>query len=286
MELGVVFPTHDIGTDPGAVREFAQGAEELGFTHLLAYDHVLGADPDRPGGWKGPYDKDTPFHEPFVLFGFLAGLTRSIEFLPNVRVVTQRQTALVAKQAAEVSILSGGRLRMTLGIGWNRVEYEALGVPFDKKGERLTEQVELLRRLWSEDSIDYKGQFHRIDKASIMPRPEQTIPIWFGGGADRALIRAAKIGDGWTALGRPSSNSKRSMDLIRATLNEVGRDPASFGVQAQSQVKGGDPDAWNQYARGWQELGATHLAVATTGMGFTKADQHLQAMRQWKDAVS
>lgn len=286
MELGVVFPSHDIGTDPGEIRAFAQGAEALGFTHMLAYDHVLGADPDRPGGWKkGLYTKDDAFHEPLTLFAYLAGVTERMGFISNVLISTQRQAALTAKQAAQVAIVSGGRLRLGIGTGWNQLEYEALGVDFAKRGARLEEQVEVMRRLWTEDSVDFTGKFHRIDKASILPRPAESVPVWFGGSAEPALRRAARIGDGWTALGNPGENSKAALDLIHSVLKQEGRDPARFGVQAQAQIKGGDPDRWHKHAEAWKDLGATHLAIATTKAGFKSADQHLEAMQTYLKAV-
>ena len=285
MEFGVVFPSHDIGTDPGEIRAFAQGAAALGFAHLLAYDHVLGADPDRPGGWKGVYDKDDAFHEPLTLFAYLAGVTERLGFISNVMIAPQRQTALIAKQAAEVAIVSGGRLRLGIGIGWNKLEYDALGVPFANRGALLEEQVELIRQLWTLDSVDFQGRFPRIDKASILPRPAEPVPIWFGGAAEPALRRAGRIGDGWAPLGNPSKKSQRALEVIRSVLQEEGRDPASFGIQAQAQFKGGDPERWHKHAEAWRELGATHLAIATTGAGLRSADEHLGAMQQYLKAA-
>ena len=194
MRLGAVFPTSDIGSDPGAVRDFAQGVEALGLTRLVTYDHVLGAEhADREPKLWGPYTERDAFHEPFVLFGYLAACTRTIELEVGVLVLPQRQTALVAKQAAEVAVLSGGRLRLGIGTGWNWVEYDSLGTEFGTRGARMTEQVEVLRRLWAEPVVTFEGRFHRIERAGILPRPAQTIPIWFGGSAEAQLKRAARL---------------------------------------------------------------------------------------------
>jgi probable F420-dependent oxidoreductase len=285
MELGVVFPQTEIGNDPTAIRDFAQAAEGLGFTHLLIYDHVLGADPDRPGGWKGPYDKDTPFHEPFVTFGYLAGVTDSIEFVTAVLILPQRQTVLVAKQAAEVDVLSGGRLRLGVGTGWNTIEYEGLGENFHDRGLRQEEQVELMRRLWSEDALSFDGKWHRVTQAGLNPLPKRTIPVWFGGGVDAVIERAARIGDGWVPLMGPDDAAKKRIDLLNSHLEANGRNPADFGIQAQAQARGGNPDRWAKHAEAWRDLGATHIAIATMNAGFGSVDDHVEAIRRYKDAV-
>jgi len=287
VKIGVVFPQTEIGNDPVAIRDFAQGVEEAGFDHLLAYDHVLGADPDRPGGWSDrPYDKDSAFHEPFVLFGHLAAVTRTLELVTGVIILPQRQAALVAKQAAAVDVLSGGRLRLGIGTGWNEVEYEALGEDFGNRGRRQEEQVDLLRQLWSNDSVDFDGQWHRVTKAGINPRPARTIPIWFGGNAEPVLKRAARLGDGWFPLVPPDERGKAAVETIRAGLAEAGRDPASFGIEPQARVAGGNPDRWRRHAKGWRELGATHLSVVTMRAGLTTPDDHLKAAMEWRQAVS
>lgn len=285
MELGAVFPQTEIGKDAAAVRDFAQGVEQMGFRHLLIYDHVLGADRDRPGGFTGPYDKDTPFHEPFVTFGYLAGVTSTIELVTGVIILPQRQTALVAKQAAEVDLLSGGRLRLGIGTGWNAVEYEALNENFHNRGKRQEEQVALMRELWAKESIDFEGHWHRVTKAGINPRPDRQIPIWFGGGHPAVLERAARIGDGWVPIQSPNDDAKQALATIRAKLSEQGKDPASFGVQAQAQVRGGNPELWAKHAESWRELGASHLAIASMNAGLANVDAHLEAMRSWKEAV-
>lgn len=286
MRIGAVLPHNEIGTDPGAIKAYLQGLEAQGITHLLIYDHVLGADPDRPGGFQGAYDKDVAFHEPFAFLSFAAAVTESMELTTAVLVLPQRQTALVAKQAAEVAILSGHRLRLGIGTGWNTVEYESLNEDFKTRGRRQAEQVEVLRRLWTEDSVDFRGEFHSIPKASILPRPSEPIPIWFGGSAPAALKRCAELGDGWIPLGSPNESSAERLAAIRTYREAAGRSMDGFVVQAQAQYRGGDPDRWRKHAQRWQDLGATHLAIATHNAGPTDVDGHLARVREYQEAVA
>lgn len=285
MQLGAVLPHNEIGTDPGAIKAYAQGVESLGFSHLLLYDHVLGANPQRPGGFSGPYDKDTAFHEPFTTFAFIAAVTESVEMVTNVLVLPQRQTALVAKQAAEVAILSNNRLRLGVGTGWNQVEYEALDVPFAQRGKRQQEQVELLRMLWQEDSLDFTGDFHRVNLASINPRPSKPIPIWFGGAAEPLLERAARLGDGWMPLGGPGQASAEILATLKEKRVAAGLSWENFGVQAQAMYAGGDAQRWRTHADKWRDLGATHLAVRTDSAGLAGVDEHLRCMQEYQQAV-
>jgi probable F420-dependent oxidoreductase len=285
MRLGAIFPQTEIGSDPGAVRHFAQSAEALGFDELLIYDHVLGADPARPGGWSGPYTKDHAFHEVFVTLGYLAGFTRHIELVPAVLVLPQRQTALVAKQAAQLDLLSEGRLRLGVGVGWNAVEYEALGESFGNRGRRQEEQVELLRQLWEHDVIDFQGRWHRIQRAGLKPRPTRRIPIWFGGSADATLRRAARLGDGWFPILPPNDASAALVERLRGYLGELGRDPAGFGIEPFAQVRGGDPERWRKHAEHWRAIGATQLAVVTMNAGLAGVDAHVGALQRWKQAL-
>ncbi|TVS14449.1 MAG: LLM class F420-dependent oxidoreductase [Gammaproteobacteria bacterium] len=285
MQFGVVFPHNEIGTDPGAIRAFAQGVEALGATHLLIYDHVLGADPDRPGGWKGPYDKDVSFHEPLTTLAYLAAVTETLELVTTVLILPQRQTVLVAKQAAQVAILSGNRLRLGVGTGWNRIEYQALGVPFEQRGARQTEQVELMRMLWREDTLSYDGRFHRIDAASILPRPSQPVPIWFGGSAPALLKRCGELGDGWMPLMGANDSARACIETLRSHREAVGRSMEDFGIQAQAQFQGGTPERWASHAEKWQALGCTHLAIATQNAGRTDVDGHLARVKDYFDVV-
>ncbi len=285
MEFGAVFPHNEIGTDPGAIKAYAQGVEALGATHLLIYDHVLGANPNRPGGFKGPYDKDVSFHEPFTTFAFIAAVTERLEMITTVLILPQRQTVLVAKQAAEVAILSNNRFRLGVGTGWNEVEYVGLNENFSTRGKRQAEQVELMRRLWTEDSIDYSSDHHRIDLASINPRPEKPIEVWFGGGAPALLKRCARLGDGWIPLGGPGEGSRKSIAAIKEEREQAGLSWDGFGIQAQAQWGGGSPERWANHAGRWRDNGATHLAVATHNAGPTDADGHLGRIAEYLQAV-
>lgn len=286
MHIGAVLPHHEIGTDPGAIRDYAQGLEAQGITHLLAYDHVMGADRDRPGGFEGPYDKDVAFHEPLVFFAFVAAVTTSLELTSAVMILPQRQTVLVGKQAAELAILSGNRFRLGIGVGWNTVEYQALNEEFSDRGRRQAEQVELLRRLWTEDTFSFQGEFHTIDRACILPRPTEPVPIWFGGSAPALLERCARLGDGWIPLGTPNESSGERIDTIRRLREEAGRSMDGFAIQAQAQYAGGDPDRWRTHAERWRDLGATHLAVATHRAGDTDVDGHLARVAEYQAAVA
>lgn len=286
MKLGVVFPHNEIGTDPVAIRDYAQGAEALGADHILTYDHVLGADPDRSGGWSGPYDKDVAFHEPFTLFSFMAAVTSRIGFCSCVMILPQRQTALVAKQAAQLAILSGNRFRLGIGTGWNEVEYEALDVPFARRGTRQQEQVELLRKLWTEDVVDFQGEFHAVPKAGILPKPTKSIPIWFGGGAPVLLRRCGRLGDGWVPIGGPNEQSRQALQTIREAREAAGHPWEGFGIQAQAQTRGGDPEKWKRHHDRWRDLDCTHLAVVTHYVGHgTDVDAHLKSAQTYLEAV-
>ena len=285
MEIGIVFPHNEIGTDPGAIKAWAQGAEALGMGHMLIYDHVLGADPDRPGGFRGPYDKDVAFHEPFSVFSFMAAVTNSITFMTAVLILPQRQTALVAKQAAELAILSGNRFRLGIGTGWNEVEYEALSVPFAGRGARQSEQVELMRQLWREDSLTFEGKHHTVTRASILPRPTESVPIWFGGIAPALLRRCARLGDGWVPLGGPNDASAQALATIREHREAAGLPWEGFGIQAQAQYRGGTPERWHNHASRWENLGCSHLAIATHNAGNATVEDHLRAAGEYFDAV-
>lgn len=286
MEYGIVLPHHEIGTDPHALKDFAQGAESLGATHLLLYDHVMGADPNRPGGWDSRrYDKDVRFREPFTTFAFIAAVTSRINLMTTVLILPQRQTVLVAKQAAEIALLSGGRFRLGIGTGWNRIEYEALNEDFGTRGKRQAEQVDLLRKLWREDSLTYDGKWHTVTAASINPRPAQTIPIWFGGNAPALLKRCAELGDGWIPIMGPTPAAADALRAIKTHREAAGLKWAGFGVQAQAQFAGGDPQRWRTHAEKWRDIGATHIAIATHNAGLGSVDAHLQAAANYLTSV-
>ena len=285
MQIGAVFPHNEIGTDPGAIKAYAQGVEAMGITHLLIYDHVLGADPDREGGFRGPYDKDVAFHEPFTTFAFIAGVTDEIDLITTVMILPQRQTVLAAKQAAEVALLSNNRFKLGIGVGWNELEYVGLNETFNNRGRRQEEQVDVMRKLWSEDSLDYTGEYHRIDKASINPRPSKTIPIWFGGSAPALLDRVARLGDGWIPLMGANDKAKACIDTIKQTRKAAGLSFANFGIQAQAQYAGGSPERWRKHAEAWREMGCTHLAIATHNAGPTNVDGHLARIGEYQQAL-
>ena len=294
MRLGVVFPQTEIGTDPHVIRDFAQAVEALGYDHLLAFDHVLGADTTNRPGWMG-YDIKDLFHEPFVLYGYLAGSTRRIELTTGIIILPQRQTALVAKQAAEVDVLSGGRLRLGVGLGWNTVEYEALGMDFHTRGARMNEQVKVLRALWTQESVTFRGRWHTVIEAGINPMPVQRpIPIWMGGQSEGALRRAARLADGWMAGGTlvsptsrlPGASPQDIVGRLRQYVRDAGRDPASMGIEARLSVDRGGPGDWRRLADEWRALGATHLSVATMRAGFKTPDAHIEAARRFREAIS
>lgn len=287
MKFGVVFPQTEIGADVGAVRTYAQAAEELSYDYLLAYEHVMGANPNRPGGWAGrPYDYNTLFHEPFVLFGYLAAITRQLEFATGILILPQRQTVLVAKQAAEVDLLSGGRLRLGVGVGWNEVEYEALGQNFRTRGRRQEEQVDLLRRLWTERLVDFKGEFDRVPDAGLYPLPVQRpIPIWFGGGADAVLRRMAIQGDGWMPNTMPLDQLTAMLEILRSYLTESGRDPHDFGVDFRISFNRTPESEWAETIERLQALNISHICFNTMGMGFVTVDQHIDTIRRFKAVV-
>lgn len=285
MQIGAVLPHNEIGSDPVAIRAYLEGLEGLGVTHLLAYDHVLGADRDREGGFSGPYDKDVAFHEPLTFFAFAAAVTSQLDFVSCVMILPQRQTALVAKQAAEVAVLSNNRLRLGIGTGWNEVEYEALNENFHNRGKRQADQVKLMRQLWSESSFSYHSDYHTVTKAGINPRPTQLVPILFGGSAPALLERCAELGDGWVPLGGPDDRSKRCLETIQAHREKSGRSMDGFGIQAQAQYGGGTPERWRTHAERWEALGATHLAIATHNAGPTDVDGHLARVGEYLAAV-
>ena len=283
MQLGVVFPQTELGGDPGAVRAFAQAAEAAGYAHIVAFDHVLGVDTATRPDWSGPYTSSDPFHEPFVMFGYLAGITTALELVTAIIILPQRQTVLVAKQAAEVDVLSGGRLRLGVGIGWNEVEYEALGEDFHNRGRRSEEQVEVMRALWAEESVTFEGEWHTIPGAGINPRPVRgTIPVWFGGGRnDTVLRRIARLGDGWFPQGAPDAKMEEQLARFRGFVAEAGRDPAAVGIEARTGMREG-VDAAVEQAHRWEALGATHLALNTMRAGYETVDQHIEAIAAFK----
>lgn len=287
MRIGVTFPQNEITADPIAVRDYAQAAEGLGYAHLLAYDHVIGADITARPDWRpGAYTIDSLFHEPFVLFGYLAGLTQLLEFVSGVIILPQRQTVLVAKQAVEVDVLSGGRFRLGVGVGWNAVEYEALNERFADRGKRSEEQIALLRRLFTERSVTFAGQHHTVNAAGLNPMPVQRpIPIWIGGSVEATLKRVAAIGDGWFPQMLPGPEAADAVARLRAYTQAAGRDPVSIGIEARVSIGKKSPDDWRREVEGWREIGATHLTVNTMNAGLADPQAHIAAIRRFWEAV-
>lgn len=280
MQIGVVYPQIEMNADPTNVKRFGLAAEETGFDYLLAYDHVLGAPhADRAPPLTGPYTENDPFHDPFTMFSYLAALTQRLAFATGILILPQRQTALVAKQAADLDLFSDQRFRMGVGTGWNYVEYDALGVDYAARGKLLDEQVALLRKLWSGDVISFEGAFHKVDRANLTYRPKRQIPIWMGGFAEPAFRRAGAIGDGFMF----ASGLERSLDQWKRVdhyLNEHRRDPASFGRELIYSSKTSDPQRTAETLLRWRDAGGTHAAAATLGKGFTDVGQHIDFLAE------
>ncbi|HEX3980915.1 MAG TPA: LLM class F420-dependent oxidoreductase [Acidimicrobiales bacterium] len=284
MQIGVVLPQTELGPDESAVRSYGQGIEELGYRHLLAYDHVVGADPAVHVGWDGPYDIDTQFHEPYVLFGYLAACT-DLELVTGITILPQRPTALVAKQAAEVDLLTGGRFRLGVGIGWNAVEYEALGQDFSSRGRRLEEQVGLLRQLWTARSVTMSGRFDHITGAGLAPPPiQRPIPIWFGGASPRAYRRMGRLADGWFPMVQPGPKLEEARAIVAEAAAGSGRDPGAIGMEGRVDWRGDEDDVAKR-VEAWREAGASHVSVNTMRAGLTTVDDHLRALARTADAL-
>ena len=293
MKTGVVFPQTEIGADPVAVRDYVQAVESLGYAHMMAYDHVLGADTNQHANWEGSYTSESMFHEPFVLFGYLAGVTTTLELVTAVLILSQRQTALVAKQAAEVDLLTAGRLRLGVGVGWNHVEYEALNQDFSNRGRRYAEQIQLLRAFWTNDVVGFDGKYHKVDHAGVNPLPVQRpIPIWMGAGAranpvptDRVLRRVASLADGWFPQMQPGDDAKFTVERLQTFLSEVGRESSSMGMEPRINLADGNPEIWQAHANAWQSMGATHVSINTMRAGLNSPQDHIDAIQKFKEVI-
>ena len=293
MKTGAVFPQTEIGADPAAVRDYVQAVEELGYSHMMVYDHVLGADTSQHANWQGSYTSESMFHEPFVLFGYLAGITTTIELVTAVLILGQRQTALVAKQAAEVDLLTGGRLRLGVGVGWNHVEYEALNQEFSNRGQRYAEQIRLLREFWTQEVVEFEGRYHKVDYAGVNPQPVQRpIPIWMGAGGradpvptDRVLRRVARLADGWFPQMQPGDDARATVERLKVFAKEAGRDAATIGMEPRINLGDGDPEFWQEQAEVWEDMGATHISVNTMRAGLNTPQDHINAIQQFKEVI-
>jgi probable F420-dependent oxidoreductase len=284
MRLNAFFPIRDIGTDPAKIRDWAQAAEALGYAYIEVPDHVFGA--TARNGWTPRYNEKDPFHETFVTLGFLAAVTTRIRLSSGVLIAPQRQTGVIAKQAAEADLLSGGRLRLGIGVGWNHVEYESLGMDWKTRGARQAEQVEVLRRLWSEDLVSFSGRFHNLNEVSIVPPSVQRpIPIWFGGVSDAAVTRAARLGDGWMPIIDPDAEAAEKLGALREQLRSFGRDPEKFGIEGWLRMHDADPQHWAAAADGWRWLGAD-MVMLYPMYRIPRFDDQIEILRRFKEVAS
>ena len=265
MKVGVAIPGESIGSDIGRVRDFAVTAEGMGLNHVVIADHVLGADPAYHEGWKRSYTHTTVTHEPFTLFSYLAGMTTTLELMTGILILPQRQTALVAKQAAEVDLISGGRFQLGIGVGWNTIEYESLNEDFHTRGARSAEQIAVMRALWTQDSVDFEGKWHRIRGAGISPKPvQQPIPVWIAGASQAAIRRAAEIADGWIGSPMEADMAKHGemVGQLKSYAAEFGRDMETIGIEGRLGLTSGDAESHLRDAEGWKALGATRLTIS------------------------
>lgn len=292
MKLGVIYPQNVIGGDPTIVRDFAQTAEGLGYSHIIAYDHVLGINPAAYPDWRGPYTSADLFHDPFTLFSYMAALTERIELSPQIVILPQRQAVLVAKQAASLDVLSGGRLRLGIGIGWNKVEYISLRQNFHDRGHRSEEQIAVMRALWADPHVVFEGEEHTIPDAGINPLPTKPPEIWIGGGSDKTYDRIGRLGDGWINIYVSAENIGPALDIIRSSAEKAGRDPNAIGLECWVSMGQGSAEAWRAEIETWRALGATHVALNTIrnrgslkAIKGTDAATHLKAIETYMDAV-
>jgi probable F420-dependent oxidoreductase len=284
MEISALYPTRDIGTDPARIRDWAQAAEDLGFSHIEVPDHVFGA--TARDGWTPRYNEQDPFHETFVTLGFLAAVTRTIRLTSGVLILPQRQTGVVAKQAAEVDVLCEGRLRLGVGVGWNFVEYQALGTDWKTRGARQAEQIEVLKRLWTDDLVTFKGRFHDLYEVNITPPPVQRpIPIWFGGDSEPVIRRAARYGDGWMPILTPDEQAESKLAMLREQLTIFGRDPEAFGIEGWLRMYEADPDQWAAGVEGWRRLGAD-IVMLYPMYRTPDLDEQIETLRKFKEIVN
>lgn len=294
MQIGVSLPITEFGGDLAGVRDYVQAAEDLGYSHIRTLDHVLGADPRRhPEGPRFAYTHESYIHEPLTLLSYLAAITETLELVTGILILPQRQTALVAKQAAEVDVLSGGRLRLGIGVGWNPVEYEALGEDFRTRGRRVEEQIAVLRALWTQEVLDFQGRWHQISHAGLNPLPVQRpIPVWMGAGSsasripsDGVLSRIGRVADGWFPMLSPDETGRDTISKVQAYAKKAGRDPGSIGLEGRITVAGQGPEDWATEMKAWTDIGATHLCVGTGGAGLSSPDDHIDAIRRVREVT-
>jgi probable F420-dependent oxidoreductase len=283
MQLSAWFPTRDIGDDPSKIRDWAQAAEDLGYDYIEVPDHVFGV--TARDGWAPLYDEKDAFHETFTTLAFLAAATRKIKLSTGVLILPQRQTGVAAKQAAQIDLLSEGRLRLGIGVGWNHVEYQALDMDWHTRGARQAEQVEVLRRLWTEDLVTFKGKFHDMTEVNIVPQPVQRpIPIWFGGSSDAVVKRAARLGDGWMPIISPDEKAEAKLEDLRGHLRSFGRNPNTFGLEGWLRMSNDDPQRWAADADGWRRLGA-QIVMLYPMYRIPTFEGQVETLRRFKEVV-
>ena len=294
MQFGVVFPQTEIGADPGAIREYVQTAEGLGYSYIFIADHVLGADPAHHDHVVGSYyTHHSVIHEIFTTLGYLSAITKNVDLITGILILPQRQTALVAKQAAEVDVLSGGRLKLGIGVGWNHVEYEALGQDFHTRGRRSEEQMELLRALWTQEVVNFEGRWDRVTHAGINPLPVQRpIPIWLGAGGsaspipvERVLRRIGRMSDGWFPSFAPGPEGRAAVERVRSYAVEAGRDPKDIGMIGRLRLPGKQPEDWLEEVEGWREMEATHVSVEARRGVRASVQDHISAIEEAKEVL-
>ena len=285
MRLSAFFPTRDIGSDPAKIRDWAQACDDLGYDYIEVPDHVFGA--TARDGWTPLYNDKDPFHETMTTLAFLAAVTKRVRLSSGILILPQRQTGVVAKQTAEIDILSGGRLRLGIGVGWNHVEYEALGTDWKTRGARQAEQVQVLRRLWTEDLVTFSGRFHQLREVNILPPPVQRpIPIWFGGSSDAVVERAARLGDGWMPIMAPDEQAAQKLATLREHLKKAGRDAAAFGLEVWLRMDQPDPQRWAAAADAWRRLGVQIVMLYPMYRIAGGVAEQIETLRRFKDLAA
>ncbi|HEX2184734.1 MAG TPA: LLM class F420-dependent oxidoreductase, partial [Chloroflexota bacterium] len=285
MQIGAVLSQNELGGDLGGLRAYAQAVQDLGYDFLVAADHVVGTEAAAHPELERVFPIESVVHEPFSLLSYLAAVAPRLGFVTSVIILPQRQTVLVAKQAAELDLLTNGRFRLGVGIGWNPVEFEALGIPFNDRARRFEEQIEVMRRLWTERVVTFEGKYHTLRAAGINPRPvQQPIPIWIGASAEVAVRRATRIADGFLPLAPLDGGWQATIDKLHGWLEQAGRAPASFGLEGRLDASRGTPDDWRKAVEMWQGFGASHLSVTTGRLG--APDAHLQRLREVRQMVA
>ncbi len=299
MRIGIVFPQFEIGLEATNIRDFAQAAEDLGYQHLTSFDQIIGLDRHSRPDWPYVHDAEDMFHEVFVMFGYLAAVTSRIELTTGILVAPMRGTALIAKQAAEVDVLSGGRMRLGVGVGVKPAEFEACGFDFHNRGKRVDEQIDFMRKLWQSDIIDYQGEFHTVEKGGLNPLPiQRPIPIWIGGISKAAIRRTAQLGDGWLPNFQADDFGRRCIEQMWEKAEQYGRDPKSIGIEATVTIIDRNPDQLTEEIEAWRDMGATHVSVSTLPERWIEAEQrwnkssasalgdpqkHIDAIRKFKE---